>query len=73
MREDWKRYKIGDLAHGIYDGPHATPTPTDAGPIFIGIKNITKDGRIDLSGIRHISESVLANFLRRSGTSMAGP
>jgi type I restriction enzyme S subunit len=47
---------IKDYCLGIYDGPHATPKEADEGPIFLGIKNITDDGRLNLSEIRHVSE-----------------
>jgi type I restriction enzyme, S subunit len=50
---------------GIYDGPHATPREADDGPIFLGIKNITDDGRIDLSEIRHVSEEEFPKWTRR--------
>ena len=41
---------------GIYDGPHATPPEAESGPVFLGIKNVTAGGRLDLSDIRHVSE-----------------
>ena len=44
------------LPCGIFDGPHATPNESDDGPIFLGIKNITEDGRLNMSEIRHVSE-----------------
>ena len=47
---------IKDYCLGIYDGPHATPMEADDGPVFLGIKNITDDGALDLSEIRHVSE-----------------
>jgi type I restriction enzyme S subunit len=50
---------------GIYDGPHATPKETDDGPVFLGIKNITDDGAIDLSEIRHVSEEEYPRWTRR--------
>jgi type I restriction enzyme S subunit len=56
---------IQDYAIGIYDGPHATPKEASEGPIFLGIKNITDDGRLDLSDIRHISEHDFPKWTRR--------
>jgi type I restriction enzyme S subunit len=49
----------------FYDGPHATPPPADEGPIFLGIKNMTEDGHLDLSDIRHISEADYSTWARR--------
>src|SRR3954469_10194363 len=49
----------------FYDGPHATPPPAVDGPIFLGIKNMTEDGRLDLSQIRHIAESDYVTWTRR--------
>ena len=47
----WKTVPIKELYEGLYDGPHATPAPSDKGPIFLGIKNVTDDARLDLSYI----------------------
>src|SRR5712691_3356535 len=56
---------IKDYCLGIYDGPHATPQESLDGPIFLGIKNITDDGRLDLSDIRHVSEEEFPKWTRR--------
>lgn len=56
---------IKDLYEGLYDGPHATPKPSDSGPVFLGIKNVTDDGRLDLADIRHIAEEDFATWTRR--------
>ena len=56
---------IKDYCLGIYDGPHATPEESDEGPIVLGIKNITNDGRIDLSDVRHVSENQFPKWTRR--------
>jgi type I restriction enzyme, S subunit len=50
---------------GIFDGPHATPRPSEEGPIFLGIKNVTEDGRLDFSEIRHVSENEFEKWTRR--------
>ncbi|MDE2757557.1 MAG: restriction endonuclease subunit S [Acidobacteriota bacterium] len=50
---------------GIYDGPHATPKPSNEGPIFLGIKNVTQDGRLDFGEIRHVSEAEFPKWTRR--------
>ncbi len=65
MRRDWKRVPIEEVYLGLYDGPHATPKPVSDGPVFLGIKNITEDGRIDLSDIRHIAEEDFSEWTRR--------
>jgi len=56
---------IKQFALGIFDGPHATPAPADSGPIFLGIKNVTADGRLDLSEIRHVSAQQFPQWTRR--------
>ena len=56
---------IQGVVHGIYDGPHATPPEADSGPVFLGIKNVTPEGRIDLSEIRHVSEEHYPKWTRR--------
>ena len=56
---------IRGVARGIYDGPHATPPQADSGPVFLGIKNITSDGRLDLSEIKHVSEEHYPRWIRR--------
>ena len=63
----WPLVPISELYEGLYDGPHATPKPATAGPVFLGIKNVTDDGRLDLadSEIRHIAEEDFAAWTRR--------
>lgn len=56
---------IKDFALGIYDGPHATPKESSEGAVFLGIKNITEGGRLDLAEIRHVSEQELPIWTRR--------
>lgn len=56
---------IKHFVEGFFDGPHATPKDADDGPIFLGIKNITDDGRLDLSEIKHISEDEFPRWTRR--------
>jgi len=56
---------IKKVAIGIYDGPHATPPESDSGPVFLGIKNVTPEGRLDLSEIRHVSEEFFPKWTRR--------
>lgn len=56
---------IRDYCLGIYDGPHATPQEAEDGPVFLGIKNITPDGQLDFSEIRHVSENEFPKWTRR--------
>jgi type I restriction enzyme, S subunit len=55
---------IKDFVLGIFDGPHATPKESDNGPIFLGIKNV-RDGSLDLSDIRHVSEQDFPKWTKR--------
>ena len=63
--QSWKRVKIKDIYLGFYDGPHATPKLASEGAVFLGIKNITEDGKLDLSEIRYISEEEFPKWTRR--------
>jgi len=56
---------IKNFALGIYDGPHATPKEVVEGPVFLGIKNVTPEGRLDLSEIRHVSEQEFPKWTKR--------
>jgi type I restriction enzyme S subunit len=61
----WNFVPISNLYVGLYDGPHATPKPSESGPIFLGIQNVTERGELDLSSIRHIAEQDFATWTRR--------
>lgn len=63
--KDWNLVPISSLYAGLYDGPHATPKPSESGPIFLGIENVTERGELDLSSIRHIAEQDFATWTRR--------
>ena len=63
--ELWDRCPIGDVALGIYDGPHATPSPSHDGPVFLGIGNLREGGGLDLSDIRHIAADDFPTWTRR--------
>ena len=63
--EGWSMQPIKNVVEGVYDGPHATPPAVDNGPIFLGIKNITESGRLDLTSKRCISESDFPKWTRR--------
>lgn len=58
-------YQFKDIMVGFYDGPHATPSLSDEGPIFLGIKNIFETGGIDFKNIRHISETEFPKWTKR--------
>lgn len=62
---EWRTVPIKELYDGLFDGPHATPAPSDSGPVFLGIKNVTDDGQLDLADIRHIAEDDYAAWTRR--------
>jgi len=61
----WQTIPIKKAYAGLFDGPHATPKPSESGPIFLGIKNVTESGQLDLSDIRHISEEEYPRWIKR--------
>jgi type I restriction enzyme S subunit len=61
----WTDVPIKEVCSGFWDGPHATPKKADSGPVYLGIKNITDDGMLDLSEIRHISEEDYPKWTKR--------
>lgn len=57
---------IGSLCIGIFDGPHATPKLFDNGKaVFLGIREITADGNLDLSNARWVAENDYERWTRR--------
>ena len=54
---------VGEVCQ-VFDGPHATPTRLDAGPVFLGITSLNQ-GRIDLASSDHVSEEDFAKWTRR--------
>ena len=60
----WGHVAIRDVVEGVYDGPHATPPEADAGPVFLGIKNLTGTA-LNLGEIRHIAEAQWQQWTRR--------
>lgn len=62
---NWPIVPMEAVMSGFFDGPHATPGPCDEGPVFLGIKNLTDDGHLDLSDIRHISEAEFPRWTKR--------
>lgn len=63
MAGEWRKVAIGDLAE-IFDGPHATPSKTNDGPIVLGISNLAQ-GRLDLANTEPLSEEDYVRWTRR--------
>ena len=61
----WTEWSMGDVMAEFYDGPHATPPASETGAVYLGIKNITDDGRLDLRQVRHIAEADYATWTKR--------
>src|SRR6266508_911411 len=61
----WKKVPIKELYSGFWDGLHATPKEAHSGPIYLGIKNISEDGHLDFSDIRHITEEDYSKWIKR--------
>src|SRR5437016_6189325 len=62
---NWKTVPIKHIYCALYDGPHATPKPSHEGPIFLGIGNLTDDGHLNLTEIRHIAEEDFPKWTKR--------
>jgi type I restriction enzyme, S subunit len=60
-----QKRKLKTIVSGFYDGPHATPKESDSGAIFLGIKNVTEDGHLDLSEIRFIADEDMPKWTKR--------
>lgn len=57
---------IREISVGVYDGPHATPELHEQGAaVFLGIPNISPDGRIDLTAARWVAERDIAKWNKR--------
>lgn len=65
LPQGWRFAPIGEAYDDLFDGPHATPPPASDGPIFLGIKNITEAGQLDLSSVRHIAEEDFSKWTKR--------
>lgn len=59
-----QRIALRDICK-IYDGPHATPTKTIDGPVYLGIDAITEDGKLDPSQFAHLSETDYLKWTKR--------
>ncbi len=62
---EWREIRMRNLMLEFHDGPHATPSPAEDGPIYLGIKNITDSGSLDLTDVRHIAEEDFSQWTRR--------
>lgn len=49
----------------VIDGPHATPTKTELGPVYLGIDAITDDGRLNEAEFAHLSVEDYKKWTRR--------
>ena len=65
LPEGWEVTAIESAYDGLFDGPHATPAVSEDGAVFLGIKNIRETGGLDLTSIRHVSESDYPKWTRR--------
>lgn len=63
MAGEWIERPLRELVE-IFDGPHATPVKTQAGPIFLGISNLAQ-GRVNLGEVEHLSEDDYVRWTRR--------
>jgi type I restriction enzyme S subunit len=63
MAGEWQERPLRELVE-IFDGPHATPAKTKAGPIFLGISNLAH-GRLNLSEVEHVSDDNYVRWTRR--------
>lgn len=61
----WTLTTISKTYKRLYDGPHATPTPSDSGKIFLRIENITKDGHLDFTKTTYISDDDYPRWTKR--------
>lgn len=58
------KLKINDVCN-VYDGPHATPSPCEDGPVYLGIPSIRSDGTIDIEGSKKISWEEYPRWTKR--------
>lgn len=55
---------IGEVCN-VYDGPHATPTKIEKGPIYLGIDAITDSGKINPAGYNYLSDEDYVKWTKR--------
>lgn len=59
-----RRVQLGEVCY-VYDGPHATPTKIDEGPIYLGIDAISPDGYLLPEEFNHLSEEDYVTWTKR--------
>ena len=59
-----KGYSIKDVCD-VFDGPHATPSPSVEGPIYLGITSIREDGSIDYENSKRIAWDEFPKWTKR--------
>jgi type I restriction enzyme, S subunit len=62
--EGWEAKPVRDLVAAVYDGPHATPPPSETGNVFLGIRNFTKT-HLDLSDLKRIADADWPRWTKR--------
>ena len=62
-RADWRKMALGEIAD-IFDGPHATPRKTAAGPWYLSISSL-RNGRFDLTESARLGEDQFVSWTRR--------
>ncbi|ACR11943.1 putative type I restriction-modification system specificity subunit [Teredinibacter turnerae T7901] len=61
----WITASLKDFACTVFDGPHATPKDSESGHSFLGIKNVSENGSLDLSDPKFISDEEFPKWTRR--------
>jgi Restriction endonuclease S subunits len=61
----WKTASLKDFGCTVFDGPHATPKDADTGHIFLGIRNVSEHGSLDLSDPKYISDEEFPKWTKR--------
>jgi type I restriction enzyme S subunit len=64
-KELFRDLTMADVMLEFHDGPHATPPPADEGPTYLGIKNMSETGSLDLLTIRHVSVADFPQWTKR--------
>ncbi|RDE51675.1 MAG: restriction endonuclease subunit S [Candidatus Accumulibacter meliphilus] len=65
-KERVRSVSISSLCRGVYDGPHATPKLFDEGKaVFLGIREISDDGHLNLATARWVAEADYERWTRR--------
>ena len=61
----WPYSTIKDASIGIFDGPHATPKESSEGATYLGIENVSPEGRLDFTKTKFISDDELPKWTKR--------